>query len=245
VLIAFGTAGASASALTFDFTGQVYAVSASISNVFSVGDHVAGSYTFESNSAGVTHPIGSVSPSPSAGTVTSFDGALTAFEIGIGSYRLELSGPNRIVITKDERDAPLALLVDRYIIELLGPTGANVNGLPTSDMFLDWEAPAPTTLAAGALPITPLFEAFPISAGALDFVDGQIALNRVTFAIDSVTLASVPEPSSTFLCCLGLAGIGILRQRRIATAKRFEWASIRPLSGPTAAAAAGRPRATA
>lgn len=194
-----------ATEITFDFAGYVYLVDNSIAGTIPLGSAITGSYTFESNTVGQSFaPGGVLDPS-----ITYYPGALTAFNATIGEYSLGLGGQNRIFVINNSADG-----LDRYLVELLQPSGPNINGLPIHDFFLGFDDRSASILSNGMLPLSAaLVQSFPSHAGALDFVDGIAPANRATFSITSIT-QHVPEPSSIALMALGMIGLTGLLARR-------------------------------
>jgi PEP-CTERM motif len=190
--------------ITFNFSGYIYAVDPSVSGTFNVGQSVTGFFTFNSEAAGQSFSPGKVlDPS-----ITYYPRALTAFQATIAGYSVGLGGENRIFVINND-----AAGRDRYLAELLAPSGANVAGLPVSDFFLSFQDFYGTTINDGSLPLSPaILGNFPSAAGALDFVTGINPKNRVTFSINSVT-SPVPLPSTMLFLGSGLIGLIGLRRK--------------------------------
>lgn len=206
VLSMLAATNAIANPITFSFSGFVYAVDTSISGAIPNGSKINGSYTFKSDAIGQSFaPGGILDPS-----ITYYPNVLTAFHASIGSYSVDLGGENRIFVINDSSSG-----LDRYLVELLQPSGVDIGGLPIHDFFLSFQDPTAKAIANGSLPLLPsIVASFPLRAGALDFVTGIEPKNRATFSIETVTFpaSNVPEPTTIALLSLGLIGFAVSRR---------------------------------
>ena len=71
------------------------------------------------------------------------------------------------------------------------------------------------TLSGTAMPSTTVLQSFPIINARFDFAVGSSSGNFALATLNSLSFAPVPEPSTSLLLALGLAGLAAMRRRSL------------------------------
>jgi len=186
-----------ASLITFDFTGTVFQVDAPLAGSFSIGNTISGSYIFDSSVAD------QIPGDPTASFYTSS----TPYSVTAGGFSSSGTGVNfnvfnELVIGSFFRDQYRAVL---------GTSGPSVNGYSYNGFSLDLfttSAMSPTSspITSDALLTTPLpIDSFDHNQLRFYFISPTGDVNYVIGSLSSLTVDSVPEPSSTLLLISGAA----------------------------------------
>ena len=196
LLIVFGAAPASASPITFSFQGTLTAVNSALSGTFSVGETIAGSYTFESTTPDIA---------PGDPNFGGYLGASTNLSFTVDGYSgsFSSSGFNATTVALSFAG------VDLYQVNI--PFTGPLAGTASPDLFaLEIQDTDQNAFATDALPLSPpnlaLFEVRKITVFFRSAEGGE----SLAFV---ASLNQIPEPSTLMLLGLGLAGVGGLRRR--------------------------------
>ncbi len=194
-------APAQAAPLTFNFSGTVSAIlsddsSGTFGANFSLGQSVAGSWTFDSNAVGV----------PSLPYLTSY---ASTFVVTIGARTFSGSSEYRIFDNGPGGDGFSVINeTGTYAIPPLGP-------LTASTFFVQFEGMPTSTLASQALVLNPAAIA---SLANPNYAPNGLRLDNPDGSWGGLyfTAAVVPEPASGALLACGLVLTGqLLRRRRV------------------------------
>jgi hypothetical protein len=208
VLSIAGVVSASATSITYNFTGTVDAVDPALASEFAIGDTLTGSYTFESTTAA---RAGSNSNS------AVFD-ALTSLQFQIGSYFASSLASPEIQVDND----PGAGFHDRYGVlsrASEGLTGPSVGGAALDAFSFRLDDATDTVFSdALILPTSLALPSFTSTAFFLFFVDDERRLSIVSGSLN--TLDQTPLPAALPLFASALAAIGAIGWRRRARGAR-------------------------
>jgi hypothetical protein len=197
------SAPARAASVTLPFAGTLDFVDPTLAGVFSVGQILTGTYTFES-----TTPARAGSDS----TTSVFD-ALTNLNFTLGSYSASSSGAPEIQIDND----PTAPFFDRYAIVSRasdGLTGPPAAGQPLSTFVFRLDDSTNTVFTDALILPTSLNLSRFDSRQFFLFFGSPASPVIISGAITSLA-TDVPEPSSLMPAGIGLLGLlGFGRRRR-------------------------------
>lgn len=207
VVMAVGAPSSTQAALiTVDFQGTVDAVDSGLGSVFSAGQILTGSYTFDSGASNVGGPIQAVYDA-----VTSLSFSVS----GPPGYSAASAAAQQIQIDINE---PTLNLTDRYSVVAVPPglVGDPVGGNALSLFTIVLLDSSNTVFSDVSLPTSISLSSFDTRAFFIDF--GNLASPLVVSGtIDS--LAVIPEPTTLIIWTLlgGLAiSIGWWRRKRAA-----------------------------
>jgi len=193
---------ATATLVTFNFTGTVDTVGSNLSGTFSTGQTLTGSYTYDSTKL-------DSNPSPTIGT---YAGPIQTMAFNIGSYSATLgAGGNSIKIQNlggfDSYTSTASFL------------GSSVNGNAPSFFEINLKDSSHTAFSNDSLPTTPpSLSSFDTKTFRLVFGNGLNPNNIV-----SGVLTAVPLPAAVILFGAGLValvglGAGSWRQKKTSLA---------------------------
>jgi len=190
---------AMAAPVTFQFVGDVTAVSGGLNPPFNSSQTLTGSYTFNSATP---------DSNPSA-NIGRYNGTIQALTVSVGGYTATLGNSSSNFI--EIRNQPSS---DRY--ELRAPlTGALVNGFSPLRFRIDLVDPTASAFANDHLPTTPpSLSSFSTKGFRIVFEDGD-GNARIRGTLTSLT--AVPLPTAVVLFGAGLvalAGLGAGNWRR-------------------------------
>lgn len=194
-----GIAPGYAAPITVHFTGTVSSVSAGVASGFSVGDALAGSYTFES---------GTAARGGSTSDFAAFD-ALTGLSFTVNGYAASSNGAPELQVD-DPPGGP-----DRYGLVARasdGLTGADVNGLSLFNFGFRLDDSTGTAFADALLLPSSLSLADFDSTSFFLFFDGFNQL--VSGSITGISFVGVPEPALLALFGASVLAAGIAARRR-------------------------------
>lgn len=208
LLALIGVPAARAEVITFTLTGTVDGVDSPLSGTFSVGQAFSSTYTFDS-----TTP-------PRLGGDFNFSvfDALLALSLSIGGYSASSTAALEIQVDND----PGLPFHDRYAVVSRpsdGLTGPPVAGIPLTGFIIRLDDSTDTVFSdARILPTSLSLSSFDSKRFFLGFADDTTD-SLVTGTLDSISVSSVPEPSSVALTVVGLASLSMARRlrRRFAT----------------------------
>lgn len=195
----FSASNAHASAMTFNFTGELIRVDTPLSGAFTTGNKFSGSYTFDSNAT-------SNQPGPSP--IAFFTNAISNLSLSVGSEPYTASATNGdIGYDFEGGDASYDASVTGSI------SAASAEGYALTGLTLTW-TPDNFPSQMGALSEETLFG--PTSDGILImYFDGSNGPSQIRGTLDSVTIAHMPIPTTVWLFGSGLLGlIGFAKRKQ-------------------------------
>ena len=191
---------ARADLITYNFSGTVDTVDSALSSIFSSGQTLTGSYTFDSTTSAV----------PGSTSAAAVYYALTSVSFTVGSYTASSTATQEIQVENGATDT--YTVVSR---KSDGLNGADVAGLPLSLFTIRLDDSSGTVFSdALILPTGLVLSNFSSKLFFLDFGD-LTAPSVVSGTITELSQpAPVPLPGAFLLFGSGLAGLSMLRLRR-------------------------------
>jgi hypothetical protein len=189
----FSASNAHASAMTFNFSGELSSVGTPLSGAFTTGNKFSGSYTFDSNAT--SNQSG---PSP----IAFFTNAISNLSLSVGS------DPYTALATNGDIGYDFESSPEDYTYNASSTgsiSAASAEGNTLTGLTLTW---TPNNLPSqmGALSEETLFG--PSSNGILImYFDGSNGPSQIRGTLDSITIAHMPVPTAVWLFGSGLLGL--------------------------------------